>query len=114
MKLRLRLPVVFASVSLVCGTLSAKDKIKTFSAPVDKVFEAAVQVAKANYTIQAIDRQGRILNFHTGVGLLTYGMEITATFDGEANGKTTATPRPANRGTLLFAWGQAKRSRISS
>jgi hypothetical protein len=98
-----------ACLALLSGTVSAKEKTKTLSAPIDKVFDAAVDVAKAHYTIETVDRQEHILTFHTAMGALTYGMELTVSLDAKPNGKTTVTCRPAKRGTQLFAWGQGGR-----
>ncbi len=107
--MRIRIPLVFASVLVVASTVPAKDKAKTFSAPIDKVFDAAIQITKAHYIVEGIDRQEHILTFHTGVNFLSYGIEVTTTFNSEPNGKTTVTARPAKRGPQLFAWGQGGR-----
>ena len=98
--------LIFIFLLLPIGNLWAKEKSKTFSVPIEKVFDAAVQVAKAKYTIQAVDRQEHILVFHTGMGAFTYGMELTVSFNSESSGKTIVTARPAKRGAQLFAWGQ--------
>ena len=108
-RLTVSLLVGFVSLVPLAGTLSAKDKTKTFSAPIEKVFDAAVQVAKSHYTIGSVDRQEHILIFHTGISAFTFGMELTVSFNAEPNGKTTVTARPRKRGTQQFAWGQGGR-----
>ncbi len=99
--------ITFTTLAIVAvaSGLAAKDIVRTYPQDIDTVYQAAVRVAKAHYTISNSDPKDHLLTFHTGMGLFTYGMEISLGLETIKNG-TQVTARPAKRGTQLFAWGK--------
>ncbi len=94
-----------AIVSVASG-LAAKDMVRTYPQDIDTVYQAAVRVAKAHYTISNADPKDHLLTFHTGMGFFTYGMEISLGLDTVKDGtQVNCSPRQARNSNFCLGKG---------
>jgi hypothetical protein len=81
--------------------------IRTFPAPVDKVYAAAVQVVSADYNLKAAVKDAYTVNFFTGG---KFSMVVSATCHDSGDGQTTVTLSiaPAEGNPQIFGLGGEK------
>src|ERR1022692_813928 len=69
---------VLALLLLGYTAVAHAPKTATFEGTIDEVFDAAVKVAQANWSVTYADRKTDTLSFNTGTSLTSNGMECSA------------------------------------
>jgi hypothetical protein len=104
--------IAMIALSIAVGSAVAKDKnaqemVMSFSAPVDRVYAAAVQVASAGYNLKSAVKEAYTVNFFTGgIG----SMVVSAICHDSGNGQTVVTLSiaPAEGNPQIFGLGGVK------
>jgi len=108
--------ILLLTVVLIAVPVFAQ-KEQRFDFTPTKVFNAAVDVARQNYTVESVSDAEKILAFHTGHSLTSNGMYVSVTFDGAPAScekensckKTDVRVRVTKANNQLFAWGAGGR-----
>jgi hypothetical protein len=108
--LSVALMLIAASVvgqSAAAKDKSAQDMIRTFPAPVDKVYAGIVQVVSADYNLKAAVAAAYTVNFFTGG---KFSMVVSAVCHDSGDGQTTVTLSiaPAEGNPQIFGLGGEK------
>jgi len=88
------------------------DFTRTFPAPVEKVYAAAVQTAASGWHLQYSDKDARALSFSTGRNMrVSSGFDMSVVCEEIAPGQTRVKLHPQRRGEQkqLFAWKEGNR-----
>lgn len=110
-KLLAALVILLLAVSAAVGDDKKEkedDKTKVFDAPYEKVWEAAIASANANFVIEHSEKESGILNFHSGMSMASNGFRcgvvVTKTDDGKVRVQLNTQKK-----AQLFAWGAGGR-----
>ncbi len=109
--------ISLALVLLLNALPAAAQKDQIVHAKPSDTFKAAIEVAKANYTVESVSDAARIVSFHTGHSLTSNGMNVSVTFDGVPAGcekdstcrETAVHVRVTKANNQLFAFGAGDR-----
>lgn len=87
------------------------DFTRTFTAPIEKVYQASVRVAASKWNVTHSDKNSFLVSFRTGANMRTFkGFDMSAICIDDGDGKITVHVHPQKRSSgQLFAWKEGNR-----
>lgn len=94
---------------LASAAVAHAPKTATFEGSIDEVFDAAVKVAQANWSVSYADRKTGTLSFTTGTSLTSNGMECSAILEEVPGTQVRVTLKTQKKNGQIYAWGVGDR-----
>ncbi len=94
---------------LVSGAMAHALKTATFEGNIDEVFDAAVKVAQADWSVSYADRKTGTLSFTTGTSFTSNGMECSAILEEVPGTQVRVTVKTQKKNGQIYAWGVGDR-----
>jgi len=94
---------------LVSFAVAHSPKTATFEGTIDEVFDAAVKVAQADWSVSYADRKTGTLSFTTGTSLTSNGMECSVILEEVPGTQVRATVKTQKKNGQIYAWGVGDR-----
>src|ERR1039458_1093470 len=111
--MKLKAVTAVLALFLLASTAIAHDaKTATYEGNIDEVFDAAVKVAQANWSVTYADRKTGTFSFNTGTSLTSNGMECSAVLEEVPGTQVRVTLKTQKKNGQVIAWGVG--DRISS
>jgi hypothetical protein len=97
-------------VVLVAAGAFAASKKRIFEGDPDKIFAATLKVAKEHHVVSFIDDKHRLVTFHSGASVSSWGMEWNASVEPAGQGKSELILNPQQSKGQLVSWGAGGRA----
>jgi hypothetical protein len=102
------LAIAFAVLLLLSvGLAHAKGKEGEFSAPKDKVYQAALEVIASEWKLDSTDKESGVISFRTGMSKFSWkGQDVSIIVIETESGKSKIVANTEKRGSQTVTWGE--------